>query len=57
MEDKMLYIVVGISVLLSISEGLALIPKLKSNSILQLTINILSVLLKGLRGEEELKKE
>lgn len=40
----MVYITVVLGILLAVSEGLALLPFLKSNSILQLIINILKFL-------------
>ena len=57
MDDKMMYVTIALGVLLSISEGLTLIPSLKSNGVLQLAKAIIGKLYDAFRGKEELKDE
>lgn len=50
MDQETLTIVIG--VLLALSEGVALIPGLKSNSIFQLVFFILRAIAKGIKEKE-----
>ena len=43
-QDWMIYFTVAVTCLLAISEGLTLIPSVKSNGVFQLIVNILTFL-------------